>query len=284
MILYMYIARSRGRQPPGDKILMLTERPYHFTHLLQVSKKSLWNLILYNFFHDLIHVYSTRAGVDSHQGTKFWCQQKCLVISFICCKFKKKMSLKSDFIELFHDLIYVYSPYAGADSPQGTKFWCQQKGLIFTHLLQVSKKSLWNLILYNYLIWFNTCIKPQGRGRQPPGDKVLMSTEMSCHFIHLLQVSKKCLWSLIFHDLIHVYSPRAGADSPQGTKFWCQQKGLITLPICCKFQRNLFEVWFYTIFFMIQYMYIAPGLGAYSPQGTKFWCQQKLLVTSVICC
>ena len=52
-----------------------------------------------------------------------------------------------------------------------------------------------------------------------------------------------------FHDLIHVYSPGAGADSPQGTKFWCQQKGLITLPICCKFQRNLFEVWFYTMFF-----------------------------------
>ena len=45
-----------------------------------------------------------------------------------------------------------------------------------------------------------------------------------------------------FYDLIHVYSPGAGADSPQGTICGCQQKGLITLPICCKFQRNLFEV------------------------------------------
>ena len=27
--------------PPGDKILMSPERLYHFTHLLQVSKKSL---------------------------------------------------------------------------------------------------------------------------------------------------------------------------------------------------------------------------------------------------
>ena len=44
------------------------------------------------------------------------------------------------------------------------------------------------------------------------------------------------------YDLIYVYSPGAGADSPQGTKFGCQQKGIITLPICCKFQRNLFEV------------------------------------------
>ena len=32
----------------------------------------------------------------------------------------KKMSLKSNFIQFSHDLIYVYSPVAGADSPQGT--------------------------------------------------------------------------------------------------------------------------------------------------------------------
>ena len=43
-------------------------------------------------------------------------------------------------------------------------------------------------------------------------------------------------------DLIHIYSPGAGADSPLGTKFGWQQKGIITLPIRCKFQRNLFEV------------------------------------------
>ena len=30
MILYMYIAQGRGRQLPGDQILMSTERPYHF--------------------------------------------------------------------------------------------------------------------------------------------------------------------------------------------------------------------------------------------------------------
>ena len=34
----------------------------------------------------------------------------------------KKMSLKSDFINFFHDLIHIYSLGAGADSPQGTKF------------------------------------------------------------------------------------------------------------------------------------------------------------------
>ena len=51
----------------------------------------------------------------------------------------KKIFLKSDFVQFFHDLIHVYSPRA--------------------------------------------------RGIQPPGDKVLMSTETSCHFGHLLLVS-----------------------------------------------------------------------------------------------
>ena len=51
----------------------------------------------------------------------------------------KKISLKSDFIHFFHDLIHVYSHGA----------------------------------------W----------GIQPPGDIVLMSTETSCHFSHLLLVS-----------------------------------------------------------------------------------------------
>ena len=128
----------------------------------------------------------------------------------------------------------------------------------------------------------------RGQGQTTPGDKILMSTETSCHFRHLLQVSKKSLWSLIlynffFHDFIHVYSPRAGADNPLGTKFWCQQEHLVTSVICCKFQKNLFEVWFYTIFFHDFIHVYSPREGADSPQGTKFWCQQKCLVISFIC-
>ena len=49
---------------------MSTEKPYHFTHLLQVSKKCLLNLILYNFFHDLIHVYSPGSGGKQPPGDK----------------------------------------------------------------------------------------------------------------------------------------------------------------------------------------------------------------------
>ena len=62
-----------------------------------------------------------------------------------------------------------------------------------------------------------------GQGQTTPGDKILMSTETSCHFGHLLQVSKISLKSdfihFFFHDFIHAYSPRAGADNPLGKKF-----------------------------------------------------------------
>ena len=46
----------------------------------------------------------------------------------------------------------------------------------------------------------------------------------------------------ILNDFIPEYSPRAGTDIPLGTKFLCQQKFLITLPIRCQFKKNLFEV------------------------------------------
>ena len=128
-----------------------------------------------------------------------------------------------------------------------------------------------------------------GQGQTTPGDKILGSTEISCHFGHLLQVSNKSLWNLIlyncFHDFIHVYSARGGADNPLGTKFWCQQEHLVTLVICCKFQKSLYEVWLNTFFFHdfihVQYSHRA---GADSPQGIKFWCLQKCLVPSFICC
>ena len=49
------------------------------------------------------------------------------------------MSLKSDFIQFFHDLMHVYSPGAEAGAEAGV---ATERPYHFTHLLQVSKKSL----------------------------------------------------------------------------------------------------------------------------------------------
>ena len=72
------------------------------------------------------------------RGQNFDVNRKALSLYPFVASFKQ-MSLKSDFIHFFHDLIHVYSSGAG--------------------------------------------------GIQHPGDKVLMSTETSCHFGHLLLVS-----------------------------------------------------------------------------------------------
>ena len=115
----MYITAGQGQSIPGDKILMSTETSRHFGHLLQVLKKPLCSLILYNFFfHDFIHVLymyiAPRQGLITPWGRSFDVNRNILSHRSFVASFKK-ISLKSDFI-------HVYSPRAGGDSPQGTKF------------------------------------------------------------------------------------------------------------------------------------------------------------------
>ena len=150
----------------------------------------------------------------------------------------------------------VYSPGARAENPLGTNFWCQQQALITLTICCKFQTNLFELlILYTF---FKVCP--------------------------------------------HVYSPRAGADNPLWTKFWCQQKGFVTLPTCCKFQKfwcqqkgfvplptcckfqkNIFELLIvYAFFNVCPYVY-SPGAGADNPLWTKFWCQQKGLVTLLTC-
>ena len=55
---------------------------------------------------------------------------------------------------------------------------------------KISLKSDFILFYLFFIFFFMSLymyIAP-GHGQTPPGEKVLMSTETSCHFIHLLQV------------------------------------------------------------------------------------------------
>ena len=189
MILYMYIAPGQGQLAPGDKGLMSTKTSCHFIHLWQVKKKSLHSLILYNCFNYLIHVYSTRVGADSPQGTKFWCQQNRLVTSFICYKFQKHV-FEVWFYTICFMILYIYiAPGRGRQLPGDNILMSTERPYHFTHLFPVSKDTLWRLILYNFVNDLIHVYSPGAGARQLAGDKVLMSTETSCHFSHLLPVS-----------------------------------------------------------------------------------------------
>ena len=87
-----------------------------------------------------------------------------------------------------------------------------------------------------------------GKGQTTSGYKILMSTETSCHLLQVSKISLKSDFIQFFHDVIHVYSPKAGADNPLGTKFSCQQEHLVTLVICCKFKKTLLSLILYIFF------------------------------------
>ena len=156
-------------------------------------------------------------------------------------------------------ILYMYihvAPGQGLTTPRGRNFYVNRNILSLWSFVASCKKNLFEVWFYAIFFMILYMYIAPGQGRTAPrGQSFNINRNVLSFHFHLMQVLKKCLWSLIlynlFYYLIHVYSPGAGADSPQGTKFGCQQKGIITLPICCKFQRNLSEVWFYTFFFMI---------------------------------
>ena len=64
-------------------------------------------------------------------------------------------------------------------------------------------------------------------------------------------IAEDMLKSAVIEEKTFKHSPWAGADNPLGPKFSCQQVGLITMVICCKFTKNPFNLWLYTHLFMI---------------------------------
>ena len=148
----MYIALGQGHTAPRGQSFDVNRNVLSLrSFVASFKKKNIFkSLILYKFFNDLIHAYSPRPGQTDPQGTKIRCQQKRLVTSFICCLFQKKCLWSLILYFFLNDLIHVYRPGAGADSPQWTKFWCQQKGLITLPICCKFQKSLRSLILYNF--------------------------------------------------------------------------------------------------------------------------------------
>ena len=148
----------------------------------------------------------------------------------------------------FNAFIHVYSPRAGADNPFGTNVDVNRKPLsLCPFVAGLKKKLLWSPIVYTFF----SCFTIVG--------KILMTTERPFLFAHIIKVSKWSVRNLILYT------------------FWCQQKALITLTICCKFQTNLFEFWFYTYFLMFFHMYIAPGQGQTTLRGQNSDVNRKAL-------
>ena len=155
----MYIAGGQGQTTPGDKILMSTETSCHFRHLLQVSKKSLWSLILYNFFFMILYMYiAPGQGLTTPWGRNFDVNRNILSLPSFVASFKKNLFDVRFYTIFFHDFIHVYSPRAGADSPQGINFDVNRNVLSLHSFVISFKKMSLKPDFIQFSSWFNTCI------------------------------------------------------------------------------------------------------------------------------
>ena len=96
----MYIAPGKGRQPIGNKNFMITGRPFLFAHMLQVSKLSLRNLILYAFLMILYMYIALGQRQKIPWGQTFDVNRKPIPLRPFVASFKQ-ISSNSDFIHIF---------------------------------------------------------------------------------------------------------------------------------------------------------------------------------------
>ena len=150
MFHHMYIVYTpgQGQIAHWDKTLMTTERPYHFAHVLQVSKWSLRNLILNTFLMILNMYIAPGHGQKTPWGQTFEVNRKPLSLQPFVASFKQ-IALNSDFIHFFNVFPHVYSPWAGTDNALWTKSWCQQKKPCHFALCCKFPKNI-------YEVWFYT--------------------------------------------------------------------------------------------------------------------------------
>ena len=91
-------------------------------------------------------------------------------------------------------ILYLYIALVlGLTTPWGQNFVVNRNILsLWLFVASFEKISLKSDFIHFFFMILHMYIAP-GQGQTAPRGQSLMSTEMSCHFIHLLQVSKKCL-------------------------------------------------------------------------------------------
>ena len=148
----MYISPGKGLTTPWGQNFDVNRNLLSLQSYVASFKKSPWSLTLYN-------KCSLAGGRQPPgQGTKFWCQQICLVTSFICCKFKNNVFEVGFYTTFFfHDLIHV-APAQGQSDPRALNFGVNRKALsLFPFVANFKEISLKSDFIQLFS-WFNTCI------------------------------------------------------------------------------------------------------------------------------
>ena len=124
------------------------------------TKNPFKTLTLYTSVHDLINVYSHRSGADNPRRQNFDVNRNLLSLQSFATSFKK-ISLKSDFIQFFFTILYMYihvAPGKGLTTPRGRNFYVNRNILSLWSFVASFKKNLSEVLFYAFFSWFYTCI------------------------------------------------------------------------------------------------------------------------------
>ena len=203
MLLYMYIAPGQAQTTPWGQMLISTDSPYHFAHLLQ-DLQSLWSMILNTF--DFIHVYIPRAGTDNPLGTNFDVNRNSLSLCPFVASLKKKSLWSRFFFTVFLCVFFSHVPRQGQTTPWGQNFYDNRKAFSLCPYVVSFKRSLQNLILYTFLMILYMYIAP-GKGQKTPWGQTFDVNWKPLSLLPFeLQVSNKSLWILILYTFFNVFS------------------------------------------------------------------------------
>ena len=126
-ILYMYIAPGQGQTTPWGQNFNVDRNSLSLSICCQfkkkISLKSDFCVVVFFwffFFYSSFHMYIAPSRGRQPIGDKnFMTTERPFLFAHML---QVSKSVKSDFIHIFNDLIYVYSLGARAENPLGTNF------------------------------------------------------------------------------------------------------------------------------------------------------------------
>ena len=228
----MCIAPGHGHITSSGNILKLLLFPSFCTSSRKSPFASLFFKTFLNYF---MHAYSQRAREDNPYRQFFYGSRNI-----------------SDLMHSFFMILYMHIALGQGQTNQwGQSFDVNRKASSLWSFVTSFKKKLFNLWFYAHFFMILYMNKAPGQGQ---------TTQWEQNF----DVNWKALslWSFVTSfkkisstsNFIHIFSwfytciyPRARAGSPLGTKFWCQQKSLITLVICCKSLSLILFIFFHVL-------------------------------------
>ena len=163
-------------------------------------------------------------------------------------------------------ILYMYlAPGQGQ-----TTFWCQQEGFI-TLVICCKFQNIFSISDFIHIFsWFYTCGSgtDNSQGTKFWCQQKPLVTSIICYKF------TKSIWSLILYMYI---APWQGQTIHWEHIFDVNRNILSLRSFVTNLKKDLFEIWFYTHFLMILYMYIAPGHGQTTPWGQDFDVNRKVL-------